>query len=88
MKRGRRKGSLDKEKMMMRYEYMLFHQNEIYPFTPTIRVLRDLWGLKTTSSVHSTLKNLEELGYVVSRKNGKTKKYFAVKKEKQSCISK
>lgn len=74
---GRSAGSIDEKKLMDRYKSMVKYQNEISPFTPTIRELQSLWGLNTTSAVALCLKNLVKKGYVISRLKGNSKNYFA-----------
>lgn len=40
---------------------------KIYGFSPSIRELGEMVGLKSTSSVYSHLKSLEKNGYIVRR---------------------
>lgn len=57
---------------------MLVLQDEIRPFTPTVRELMEVWNLSSTSAVHRTLAELEEAGLVITRKRGARSKYYAV----------
>lgn len=61
-----------------RHQKMLDLQDEIRPFTPTVRELMEAWGLNSTSVVHRTLTKLEESGLVITREMGPGKKYYAI----------
>ena len=76
---------IDKSLMSSRHASMLEYQSKIQPFTPTIRELKELWGLNTTCAVHLSLQRLESAGVVVSRKHGKTKSYFAKSVPNTAC---
>lgn len=69
--------TIDKKLMSLRHASMLEYQSKVHPFTPTMRELKKLWGLNTTSAVHLSLQRLELAGMVVSRQHGKSKSYFA-----------
>lgn len=62
------------EIFIKRHTLMLEFQEEIKPFTPTIRELADIWKLKSASVASYTLKVLEIAGLVV--KSGH--EYYAI----------
>jgi len=69
---------VDQDKLIKRHASMLTYQKRIDPFTPTIRDLQKLWGLRTTSAVHRAIREMEKNKLVISRRHGLSKKYFAV----------
>lgn len=73
--------TVDDELHLRRHKQMLKFQEEIKPFTPTIRELVSLWGLKTTSATHATIRYLVNCGYVIERRIGDEHKYYAVEAE-------
>lgn len=66
--------------MILRYHKMLEHQERIRPFPPTMDELRELWDLKSKSSVENTLHHLIRMGLVVYRENGSHSQYYAIEK--------
>lgn len=71
--------ALDPHLLENRHRLMLAYQEKIKPFTPVIRELCDLWGVRGTGTVHLTLKRMEEAGLVISRAYKGIKRYYAVK---------
>jgi len=77
---SRPKGSIDKDLLTQRHLTMFAYQKEIAPFLPTVRELRDLWYLNTTSAVHLTLQHFVESGLVITRERGDKTFYYAIEK--------
>lgn len=63
-----------------RYRRMLEFQEEIKPFTPTIRELMELWKLSSSSAVMYSLRRIGQMGLLLEREYGKTTRYYAVKR--------
>ena len=76
MKRGP-KPSLDHKKL---HAEMLALQEQIQPFTPTIRELANAWGYRSTSTVRFTLDQLVEKGFVITRELNSKTSYYALPK--------
>jgi hypothetical protein len=72
-------GKINAVKLMKRHRMMLEFQEQIKPFTPTVRELMELWGVNTTSAVCLALGRMEELGIVVTRRHGERQdSYYAI----------
>ena len=63
---------------VVRHKQMLEYQKQIAPFTPTIRDLMEIWGLKSTSIVKETLSKMAKRGLVIRRERGAKHAYYAV----------
>jgi len=62
-----------------RHGRMLEFQDQIKPFTPTIRELVDLWGVRSTSAAAYILERLVDHGLVITRSHGDVKdSYYAI----------
>mgnify|MGYP000465852248 CR=1 FL=1 len=73
---------IDYETLKNRHGVMLRYQDEISPFTPTMRELGHIWGIRTTSHTSYVLNNMLKNGMVITRKVGNRKKvYYAVEQE-------
>ncbi len=70
--------SLMTERYLERHEQMLKFQEEIFPFTPTIRELMKAWNVGSTSVARNTLHELVDRGLVVTRMCGSAMHYYAV----------
>lgn len=64
-----------------RHKKMVAYQEQIKPFTPSVRELVEVWGVHSTCAATSTLQRLEKSGLVISRSMGSKKYYYAVEKE-------
>lgn len=67
----------DMELVLERHAKMLDLQEDIYPFTPTLRELQELWNLNTTSAVRRSLEYMVELDIVSFRLRGVKRYYYA-----------
>jgi hypothetical protein len=72
-------GTFDKALCLERHQKMLEYQEQIAPFTPTIRELQELWGLSSTSVTLTTLRYLVGMRHVITRRHGKLDRYYAVR---------
>lgn len=66
------------DKLKERHQKMLEFQSEIYPFTPTIRELQEIWNLSTSSAAFDVIKKLIEMDCIKSRTKGKHTQYYAI----------
>lgn len=67
------------EQLMERHNQLLDYQTKIFPFTPTIREIQDVWGMNSTAPVRNTLDRLIEMGRIQTRDIGENKtQYYAV----------
>lgn len=65
-----------------RYEKMVEFQEEIKPFTPTVRDFSTVWGLSGTSPALACIKQMIKRGMIVFRETGEKKgrkQYYARK---------
>lgn len=72
------KKRLGLEELQDRHQKLLDYQTEIYPFTPTIREIQEVWEMSSTASVRYTLDKLVDLEYVKTRVHGDKTQYYAV----------
>lgn len=70
--------TVDQAKLSARHAAMLEYQKKIAPFTPTLRELVELWGMRSTDNAARVIERLERDGRAVSRVHGKTKSYYAI----------
>lgn len=56
---------------------MLEYQSKIYPFSPTVRELMDLWKLNTTSAVVLALGHMRDNDLLFVREAGAKTHYHA-----------
>ena len=66
------------KRVVERHKRMLEYQDEIYPFTPSVKELMEVWELRTTSAVHLTLCHLVEMGLCVKRGDGNARSVHAL----------
>ncbi len=67
------------EELMERHNQLLNYQTKVFPFTPTIREIQEVWGMNSTAPVRHTLDKLIELDRIQTRSIGDNKtQYYAV----------
>lgn len=66
------------EELRERHLQLMEYQEEIYPFTATLREIQDVWKMGSLASVRYTLDKLFELDSVKIRKHNKKQHYYAV----------
>lgn len=69
---------LDFLELKDRHQKLLDYQEEIFPFTPTIREIQEVWEMNSTAPVRYTLDKLVELESVLTRTHGSKTQYYAI----------
>lgn len=64
-----------------RHQKMIDYQVKIFPFTPTLRELEALWGVRSTCTVRYTLVKFVENGLAVVKHSRKSTHYYAVARD-------